>query len=233
MNDVVVNIVPYLRHKTDVNRTMGQQKYKIYVNGVPVFLTTPAVSAEMGIFPDKLNYVGHYQGKKKQIKQFLDLLDKNRDVKSVTIISPDVDALWTDFQACFKILEAAGGYVLNENDLLLVFFRRGSWDIPKGKIDPGETPEETAVREVMEETGLQNLQLGDFLMFTWHTYVLKGERILKKTWWYRMQTSDNVLTPQTEEDITEIRWVNPTEWLRTESNVYPSIKEVIETGIRG
>ena len=211
---------------------MGQQKYKIYVNGVPVFLTTPAVSVEMGIFPDKLNYVGHYQGKKKQIKQFLDLLNKNRDVKSVTMISPDVDALWADFQACFKIIEAAGGYVLNENGELLVFFRRGSWDIPKGKIDPGETPEQAALREVMEETGLQNLSLGVFMMHTWHTYVLKGERILKKTWWYRMQTTDHTLIPQTEEDITEICWVNPAEWLRTESNVYPSIKEVIETGIR-
>ncbi|MFM8371216.1 MAG: hypothetical protein ACKOCO_02440, partial [Bacteroidota bacterium] len=104
-----------MRHKTHAMRTMGQQKYKIYVNGVPVLLTTPAVSVEMGIFPDKLNYVGHYQGKKKQIKQFLDLLNKNRDVKSVTMISPDVDVLWSDFQACFKIIEAAGGYVLNES----------------------------------------------------------------------------------------------------------------------
>ena len=135
-------------------------------------------------------------------------------------------------QACFKIIEAAGGYVLNESSQLLVFYRRGSWDIPKGKIDPGETPEQAALREVMEETGLQNLSLGDFMMHTWHTYVLKGERILKKTWWYRMQTTDHTLIPQTEEDITEICWVNPAEWLRTESNVYPSIKEVIETGIR-
>ena len=228
MNDVVVNIVPYLRHKTDVNRTMGQQKYKIYVNGVPVFLTTPAVYVEMGVFPDKLNYVGHYQGKKKQIKQFLDLLDKNRDVKSVTIISPDVDALWTDFQACFKILEAAGGYVLNENDLLLVFFRRGSWDIPKGKIDPGETPEETAVREVMEETGLNMLNISDKIGETYHAYFEDEAVLLKETHWYKMNSSGKgKLKPQEEEGISEVKWAD-LEWFKSaEFDTYHSVKDII------
>ncbi|MBP6811205.1 MAG: NUDIX domain-containing protein, partial [Saprospiraceae bacterium] len=135
--------------------------------------------------------------------QYLDLLDKNKNIRAVVLYHPDLEVLWADFQACFKVLEAAGGYVLNGQGELLVFYRRGSWDLPKGKIDKGETPEQAAVREVQEETGLLNIDLGSFLAHTYHTYEEKGKRILKKTWWYRMQTTDTQLVPQTEEDIEE------------------------------
>lgn len=207
------------------------QNYKIYHNGVPVFLTTPANAGALGLQPDKTTYVAPYLGKKKMLKQYLDLLDKNRNVRAVVLFHRDMEMLWTDFQACFQVLEASGGLVQNQQNELLVFYRRGSWDLPKGKIDPGETPEQAAVREVREETGLVNLTLGDFLTHTYHTYELKGERILKKTWWYRMKTTDTQLIPQTEEDIEEIRWVEPKSWLESGPVVYPNIREVIERGI--
>ena len=207
------------------------QNYKIYHNDVPVFLTTTSGFKDSGFQPDKVTYVAPYSGKKKMLKQYLDLLDKNKSVKAVMLYHDDLDALWSDFQACFKVLEAAGGYVLNENAELLVFFRRGSWDLPKGKIDRGETPEQAAVREVQEETGLVNLDLGAFLTHTYHTYQLKGERILKKTWWYRMHTVDTQLVPQTEEDIVEIGWVAPGAWLATGPVVYPNIRDVITLGM--
>ncbi len=211
---------------------MKQQKYKIYINGKPVFLTTTEGMRELGIQADKSAHVAFYIGKKKAIKQYLDLLDKNKEVKTVVLYHDDLPALWRDFNACFKVLEAAGGYVQNDKGELLVFYRRGSWDMPKGKIDPGETPEQAAVREVQEETGLINLDLKEFIGHTYHTYELKGERILKKTWWYRMLTSDRQLIPQTEEDIEEIRWVEPNAWLRDGAVVYPNIREVIETALR-
>lgn len=211
---------------------MGLQKYKIYINGTPVFLATPAQAAEIGIQPDKTNFTGRYIGKKKMVKQYLDMLDKNKSVESVTLLADDLEGLWNDFQSCFKIIEAAGGYVQNAEHQLLVFYRRGSWDMPKGKIDPGETPEVAAVREVQEETGLVNLVLGDFLLHTWHTYEHKGQRILKKTWWYHMTTTDQNVTPQTEEDIEEIRWVAPDDWLKKEINVYGSIRDVILAGLK-
>lgn len=211
---------------------MGLQKYKIYINGVPLFLITPALARSGGVVATKTVFTGHYTGKKKQIKQFLDLLDKNRNVEAVYLLSEDVEALWRDFQSCFRLIEAAGGYVLNPEGHLLVFFRRGSWDMPKGKIDPGETPEQAALREVQEETGVRHLALGDFLTHTWHTYFLKGERILKKTWWYRMQTTDYELVPQTEEDIVEIRWVAPADWIAHEPAVYGSIRDVIEMAVQ-
>lgn len=210
---------------------MGQQKYKIYINGKPVFLISPAQIAEIGVKPDKNNFIGHYIGKKKLILQFLDLLDKNHQVENVVLVAENLEQLWTDFQSCFKMQEAAGGYVLNQDKQLLVFYRRGSWDMPKGKIDRGESPEEAAIREVQEETGLVNLEIKSFLSITWHTYVLKGQRILKKTWWYFMETNDRQVVPQTEEDIEEIRWVDPQRWLESETAVYGSIQDVIREGL--
>lgn len=171
-----------------------------------------------------------YVGKIKLIKNYLDLLDKNRQMKAVVLYHPDVEMLWQEFQSCFKVLEAAGGFVVNAQKELLVFYRRGSWDLPKGKIDPGETPEQAAVREVQEETGLQQLDLGKFLTHTYHTYELKDRRILKKTWWFHMQTRDTNVVPQTEEDIEEIIWVDPKTWLQSGVEVYPNIRDVILIG---
>lgn len=207
------------------------QNYKIYHNGTPVFLTTPEGAQALGFQPDKVTYVALYVGKKKVLRQYLDLLDKNRNLRAVVLYHPDLEMLWADFKACLKVLEAAGGYVLNAHNELLVFYRRSSWDLPKGKIDPGETPEQAAVREVQEETGLVNVSLGDFLAYTYHIYEEKGQRILKKTWWYRMRTNDTQLVPQTEEDIEEIHWVAPRAWLESGVVVYPNIREVIEQGL--
>jgi ADP-ribose pyrophosphatase YjhB (NUDIX family) len=201
--------------------------YKVYVNGKPVFMGTPDSVGELGLLPAKDIYQAPYLGKRKQLKQYLDLLDKNNATNAVALYADSEEALWADFRSCFRVIEAAGGYVTNANQELLVFFRRGSWDMPKGKIDPGETPEAAAVREVQEETGLQNIQLGDFLMHTWHTYREKDERILKKTWWYKMSTTDSDVVPQTEEDIERIDWVNPQEWLASKPVMYGSIKDVI------
>lgn len=222
---------PFALHLPQKNSVKVAQNYKIYHNGTPVFLTTPEGTAALGYQADKFTHVALYVGKKKLIKNFLDLLDKNRSIRAVVLYCPDLQQLWSDFQACFKVLEAAGGYVENAAGELLVFYRRGSWDMPKGKIDPGETPEQAAIREVQEETGLQNIRLGQFLAHTYHTYEEKDKRILKSTWWYRMQTNDTQLVPQTEEDIEAIHWVMPRAWLDSGVEVYPNIREVIEIGL--
>lgn len=206
--------------------------YKVYVNGVPVFLGTPESVGNLGLLPAKDVFTAPYLGKKKQIRQYLDLLDKNKTVRKVALYAENAAVLWADFCACFAVLEAAGGFVTDPDGRLLVFFRRGSWDMPKGKIDPGETPEQAALREVEEETGLKALTLGPLLTHTWHTYTLKGERILKRTWWYRIRSAGTQVTPQTEEDIVEIRWVDPAAWLASGPVVYDSIRDVIQLGIQ-
>lgn len=129
-----------------------------------------------------------------------------------------------------KKIIAAGGLVLNEQKEILMIFRRGKWDLPKGKLDEGETIEACAVREVMEETGLTKIDLGPLLSITHHTYFdtwLK-EEVIKETHWYVMQASSKEpLIPQTAEDIEIIEWVSPANMVDKLSNSYDTIVEVV------
>lgn len=119
------------------------------------------------------------------------------------------DALKKAFFKQFTPIAAGGGLVMNETGQLLMMQRRGKWDLPKGKCDEGESMEECALREVSEETGVHNLKIIRALAPTYHTYHAYGKHMLKTTSWFVMQaTSDEVLTPQTEEDITALEWVS-------------------------
>jgi len=125
---------------------------------------------------------------------------------------------------------AAGGIVTNENDELLLFFRRISWDLPKGKLDESEEVETCAVREVEEETGLRNITLGKLIGTTTHYYAERGKDIEKLTYWFKMEVSGNQeLVPQVEEDITNIRWVSKKELQQYLDNTYPNIVSIVET----
>jgi len=127
---------------------------------------------------------------------------------------------------------AAGGIVVNPNKEILWIFRRGFWDLPKGKLDPNETIEACALREVMEETGVSNLVLGDLIMTTTHLYHDKylNTEVEKTTYWYKMTTDqlqDGI--PQTEEDIEAIAWVKKEDIAPYLAKTYETIKQVMET----
>ncbi len=129
-----------------------------------------------------------------------------------------------------KKIMAAGGIVRNENEELLMIFRRGKWDLPKGKLDAGEDLATCALREVQEETGLQNLELKDFIGSTRHTYFDKylQEDVVKETHWYAMLAKGaEKLIPQTEEDITAIQWLNKNDVDDCLQNTYPNIRQVL------
>jgi 8-oxo-dGTP pyrophosphatase MutT (NUDIX family) len=129
------------------------------------------------------------------------------------------------------LILAAGGLVENEKGEILFMFRRGKWDLPKGKLDPGETLEECALREVEEETGVGQLKLKKFLLQTLHEYEELGKVIQKKTHWFQMTTiSHQSLVPQTEEDITDLRWIAPADFEIVLRNTYPAIVEVLRAG---
>ena len=168
-----------------------------------------------------------YLGKIKSLHQYIDLLEKSPEYKSVVIYYSDLQKLIADFTSIYKIIEAAGGLVFNEKKEILVMFRRGLWDLPKGKIDEGETPEIAAIREVIEETGLVNVVIELFFKKTYHTYTLKEKRILKRTYWYLMQTTDTKLTPQTEEDIEIVQFVEKHRFLVMHKQIYGSILELL------
>ena len=127
------------------------------------------------------------------------------------------------------VIDAAGGLVFNEKNQLLMIFRRGFWDLPKGKVDEGESLEQCAVREVQEETGLLNINLETFLTTTYHTYLLNGKKIIKPSHWFKMQLSgEETLVPQTEEDITALKFMNKEEAYKLLDKMYPTIKLVVE-----
>ena len=131
---------------------------------------------------------------------------------------------WTLFVENFKIIHAAGGIVNNENDDILMIFRYGCWDFPKGKVEEGEDWETAAVREVEEETGLHDIILQNPLPNTYHTYILHDTPILKITHWYAMRAPEQSLVPQTEEDISQAVWVPREEVAERLSDSYLSLR---------
>jgi len=128
------------------------------------------------------------------------------------------------------IIRAAGGLVWNKDNELLMIFRQDKWDLPKGKVDDGETLEACAIREVQEETGLINLTLGNFVGITQHEYFDKylQKEVIKESHWFVMQANSNEqLIPQIEEQITEIRWVPKEEINTLLKNSYLNIELII------
>jgi 8-oxo-dGTP pyrophosphatase MutT (NUDIX family) len=129
-----------------------------------------------------------------------------------------------------KKIIAAGGLVLNDEKELLMIFRRGKWDLPKGKLDDGEKIEDCAMREVKEETGLQKIDLEDLTGLTYHEYfdTHSNEDVIKETHWFKMHAPGNQqLVPQLEERIEKIEWVNDKNIGEKLNNSYTNIIEII------
>lgn len=126
---------------------------------------------------------------------------------------------------------AAGGLLTNPQGQILWIYRRGFWDLPKGKLDEGETIQTCAVREVMEETGMQQIELHDLLKYTNHTYFdsYNNQEVTKRTYWFHM-TIANMQTgrPQITEDIEKIEWHSLATSKYCLEHTYPTILEVIE-----
>lgn len=201
--------------------------YKIYINGTPLFLTStkdfPSLKLEGDNFI-KMRYIG----KKKFLHNYIDLLDKNTSFDAIVLHTPDLEKLWDHFHSIFKIIEAAGGIVKNEKDEILMIHRLGYWDLPKGKIEKGESKEEAAIREVQEETGIQNIDLQDLIHTTYHTYESKkGNKILKVSYWYTMKTSDTDLIPQAEEGIEKAVFVDLDSFFSQPKKIYGNILDIL------
>ena len=126
---------------------------------------------------------------------------------------------------------AAGGLVTNPKGQILWIYRRGFWDLPKGKLDEGETIQTCALREVAEETGIKDIRLHELLKFTNHIYFDKylNQEVVKRTYWFHMTiptTQSGV--PQITEDIEKIEWHSLATAKHCLAQTYPTIIEVIE-----
>lgn len=198
---------------------------KIYFDDKPLFLTD-SIDAELEPFlhHDDAVFIDEFSSPainsmvyEMQLPRIHAGIFKHENLKTLQ------KAFWKKF----NLIQAGGGAVWNQNDALLFIHRRGKWDLPKGKLDPGESIETCAVREVEEETGIRST-IRRHLLNTYHTYHENGKFMLKETFWYEMKAADTESSkPQTEEDITAIEWLAKTDWQKIESNTFPSIKDVL------
>lgn len=202
---------------------------KIYFNDKPLFLTdtiTPEIEPyahhDDAVYIDELSPAG--------MNSMLHEMRQDK-VHAGIYLHKNIAELEKAFRKKFQVIQAAGGLIVNEDNELLFIFRRGKWDLPKGKLDKGEKLEVCAVREAREETGLKEAHLKKHLITTHHAYDESGHHILKETWWYLLSApKDQPLTPQAEEQITQIEWANPADLKKYTGNTYKLIIDVLRTG---
>lgn len=157
-------------------------------------------------------------------------------LEKVFITGRSFELLKQDFLACFTMVEAAGGVIINEKNQILLIFRKGKWDIPKGKVEEGESYHTAALREVAEETGITDVKIVRPLEnirvngnATWHFYKQKGERIIKPTYWFEMECHSEVsFVPQLEEGIESMQWTDRDKLPEYFDNIYGSIRDVLD-----
>lgn len=204
------------------------QIYKIYINEVEVILTSTA-NLEKLLDNSPTTLTANYTGKTKQLLNYIDLCEKGSKYEKVIIYYKDFLKLFEDFKSLFLIIKAAGGLIKNEFDEFLFIYRRGYWDLPKGKIEVEESKKQAAIREVIEETGIKDVSIDSKIGKTYHTYKTKlGKRIIKKSYWYLMDATKNALIPQLEEDIEKAEWMTISSFKANCTPVYKNIIDVIE-----
>ncbi len=172
-----------------------------------------------------------YRGQPKSLHPYIDMLEKKSPTKAVLVYGPDLKQLRRDFFSLYHKIRAAGGLVGNKRGELLFIFRRGMWDLPKGKIGEGETKKQAALREVEEETGVKDLKLGPKLAKTYHTFSCQKagyKRCLKVVHWYKMWSDQKVFLPQEAEQIEKVQWMDPHFFLKSKLPTFHSIKHLVE-----
>ena len=196
--------------------------HKIYFEKRCIVICTPDEAA----LADP-NSVEFHIGEVIDIHALVGMFEASSTLSRIYIPTGDLEATYHRVCKEFKEVDAAGGLVSNRRGDFLLIKRDGLWDLPKGHREADEDIEVTAMREVQEETGVDQLLLRELICVTDHCYKRNGIWHLKHTWWYDMLYTDPVdLTPQREEDITNAAWVAKSSLPPFLKNTYPSIVEV-------
>jgi 8-oxo-dGTP pyrophosphatase MutT (NUDIX family) len=200
-----------------------KQMYKVFFNGRMVIFNDDfggAFRKNSGLF-----YKYH---SREQLAELVEAFSSLHTIDTLYLFHTDLDFLRKKFISCFELVKAAGGVVFNPGGEFLVMKRRGLWDLPKGKNEKGESPDETALREVTEECGIVSLKVKRPLIKTYHTFTLDGRHILKETEWFEMHTDlFQKGEPQAAEEITELRWVKKGKGDFILENTFPSVIDVL------
>ena len=202
---------------------------KIYFDDKPLFLCDnvdatlqPYIHHDDAVFIDELNL--------HTIKSMIHEM-QDPSVHAGVFFHNNLKELKDAFFKKFAPIKAAGGFVLNENKEVLMMYRRGKWDLPKGKMDKKESFEDCAIRETEEETGLKKIKLISPLITTYHTYHEGSKYVLKETKWFTMEvTGEQKLIPQAAEQISKLEWVGKNDLKKYLQNSFPSVNDVLEAG---
>ncbi len=202
------------------------ESFKIFINDKPLqFL-------EAGYEPENSSWIELPLNSDTNIN--LLLMDiYNAEKSSAFFIRVDsIAATLGKIRRSMTTVVAAGGLVWNGDGRLLMIFRRGKWDLPKGKLDPGEDLESAALREVSEETGVKGLSLNGKQTVMFYVFKDHNKLFLKEIHWYKMLCNDDSpLIPQAKEDITEAVWASGHDIDENMKNTYSSIKELLLGGV--
>jgi 8-oxo-dGTP pyrophosphatase MutT (NUDIX family) len=111
-------------------------------------------------------------------------------------------------------LQSAGGVVVSgeADDLRVAVMRSsyGTWVLPKGGIEQGETPEEAARREIGEEIGLMQIEAAAHLGWTEHRFERDGVRLRKRVDWFLFTApKGSSVSPQPQENVLDCGWFTP------------------------
>lgn len=189
--------------------------YKVFVKDIPIILST------------EKNIGEHYTTIPLKQARFKKLVKKinNGELLYVNLYHKNAEKLERFLRKKIKVVEAAGGLVYNGKKEILFIRRNKKWDLPKGKIEKGETHEEAAIREVMEETGIKELEIREFIKTTYHVFTRHNKFRLKITYWYEMFSDyDGALTPQGNEGIKKVKWKDFEKSQKALQDSYENIK---------
>lgn len=193
--------------------------YKVFVNESPLILTNKLSETIKG------NY---FLLNETSIIEAIDALAKEK-LEIAYIYHPNSEEILKKFTKKIPLVIAAGGVVTNKEGKVLFIYRNDKWDLPKGKLDKGETIPEAAIREVEEETGVKGLEIENFLKTTYHVFKRNNTYKLKEVHWFAMRTSyKGKLTGQKEEGIEKVKWKGPKKIQEALQNSYTNIKILFE-----
>ena len=192
--------------------------YKVFVNDKPVILTSE--------YPEDKRYKT-YPLKYADLPRIIRDFRKNAN-KGVYLYHKNEEKLLKRFLKKFPNVIAGGGKVYNTKGKVLFIYRNDKWDLPKGKVESGESIELGAIREVEEETGVTGLKITRPLETTYHIFKRNGRYKIKITYWYEMQTSfDGKLVPEKNEGITKVKWLGKKKQVKALKNSYANIRELM------
>ncbi|MEI6694627.1 MAG: NUDIX domain-containing protein [Bacteroidota bacterium] len=199
--------------------------YKVFVNNQSIHFVK---SFNTHLFDNEDVEMYQYQSKRALLAE-IDEFTAQKITRNLYIYCPEnLTEVFSYFKSQYVEIKAGGGLVYNSKDEYLFILRLEKWDLPKGKLDKGETIQACAKREIEEETGIDSLDIVKKLPDTYHIYTEKNKKIIKHCYWFLMKTmSSKELQPQSKENITKAVWLKQEEIPEKMENTYPSISGLI------